>query len=128
MTLPASFCFPLKSLLLLYNVLAREKDSTRLTRIFLQVYHYPIQFQELVVKRLCDKKGHLNCFYFYFLPSQNAGQASTAFKALRSVGAATELTVTLVTGAALAPQREWVQVVRKTVWSILNNQILTAFQ
>lgn len=33
----------------------------------LQVYHYPIQFQETVVKRLCDKKAYLKhpCFYFF---------------------------------------------------------------
>lgn len=42
----------------------------------LQVYHYPIRFQEIVVKRLCDKKAYLNCPYFYFSASQNAGQAS----------------------------------------------------
>lgn len=41
----------------------------------LQVYHYPIQFQETVVKRLCDKKHIGIAFIFIFsLPGCRSGQ------------------------------------------------------
>lgn len=59
---------------------------------------------------------------------KNAGQASMDLTVPWSANVSTELPAALATGAALAPRREWVQLVRKMVWTILNNQTLTAFQ
>lgn len=42
----------------------------------LQAYPYPIAIQDIVVKRLYDRKAYLNWLIFIF-PSQNAGQASS---------------------------------------------------
>lgn len=93
----------------------------------LQVYHYLIEFQEIAVKILFDRKAYLNCFYFFIFTSQNAGQASMDLTVLSSANVFTELTVILSMGAALAPQREWVQLVKKMVWTIRSNHMLTAF-